>query len=103
MLPSPIKIPAAWFGGELAKKPDIWHYTLKDEEIHELISAARKFCASGEELGKINQQNFVLNKFALRLSALQEELKRKLNIKSNYNQKLEKNDTTVRPRRKRYR
>ncbi len=75
ILPSPINIPAAWFGGELAKQPDIWHYTLQDEEIHELISAASKFCASGEELGKINQQNFVLNKFALRLSALQEELK----------------------------
>ena len=75
MLPSPINIPAAWFGGELAKQPDLWRYTLQDDEIQELISAASKFCASGEELGKINQKNFVLNKFALRLSALQEELK----------------------------
>ena len=75
MLPGHIDIPAAWFGSELAKQPDIWHYTLQDEEIHELISAANKFCASGEELGKINKQNFVLNKFAHRLSAIQEELK----------------------------
>ena len=81
MLPSPINIPAAWFGGELANQPDIWRYTLQDEEIYELISAASKFCASGEELGKINQQNFVLNKFALRLLALQEELKTGIGFK----------------------
>ena len=53
MLPGHVDIPAAWFGSELAKQPDIWHYTLHDEEIHELISAASKFCASGEELWRI--------------------------------------------------
>jgi hypothetical protein len=71
MLPGHIDIPAAWFGSETAKRPDIWHCTLHDEEIHELISAASKFCASGVELWRINQQNFVLNKFAVRLSAIQ--------------------------------
>ena len=70
VLPSPINIPAAWFGGELAKQPDIWHYTLQDEEIHELISAASKFCASGEELWRINQQNFVFNNFELACNTL---------------------------------
>ncbi len=75
MLPSHIDIPAAWFGAELAKKSDVWHYTLQSEEIKELISAANKFCATGAELGKISPKNFVLNKFAPRLLALQEELK----------------------------
>ena len=75
MLPSPINIPSAWFGVEMAKKSDIWHYTLQNEDIQELISAANKFCASGEELGKIDPKNFVLDKFAPRLLALREELK----------------------------
>ena len=75
MLPSHIDIPAAWFGAELAKKSDVWHYTLQSEEIDELISAANKFCRTGVELGKISPKNFVLNKFAPRLLALQEELK----------------------------
>jgi len=74
VLPDHIKIPAAWFGEDLAQKPDIWHYTLKHEEIEELITAADKFCASGEELGKITPKNFVLEKFSLKLSELQKEL-----------------------------
>ena len=81
MLPEHINIPAAWFGAELASKSDIWHYKLQDEEIGELITAANKFCASGEELGKINPQNFVLNKFAVRLSELQEELRAGIGFK----------------------
>ena len=79
MLPSRIDIPAAWFGEELAKKPNIWHYTLQDEEIHELISAAIKFCASGEELGKINPKNFVLNKFDKSEREVIEEFKKLAN------------------------
>ena len=81
MLPEHINIPAAWFGADLANKSDIWHYKLQDEEIGELITAANKFCASGEELGKINPQNFVLDKFAVRLSELQEELKTGIGFK----------------------
>ena len=75
MLPDHIEIPAAWFGEDLANKSDVWHYTLLDEEIDELITAAYKFCASGEELGKITPENFVLGKFSLKLLELQEELR----------------------------
>ena len=67
MLPDHIEIPAAWFGGDLAKKSDIWHYTLQDAEVDELISAANKFCTSGEELGKITPKNFILRNFSLKL------------------------------------
>ena len=75
MLPDHIEIPAAWFGADLVNQSDIWHYTLQDEEIDELINAANKFCASGEELGKIAPENFVLEKFSFKLLELQEELR----------------------------
>ena len=52
MLPDQIDIPAAWFGADLVGKSEIWNYKLQDEEIDEIIAAANKFCASGEELGK---------------------------------------------------
>ena len=81
MLPGHINIPAAWFGADLKNKSDIWHYKLQDKEIGELITAAKRFCASGEELGKINPQNFVLDKFAVRLAELQEELRTGIGFK----------------------
>ena len=75
MLPNQIDIPAAWYGADLSSKSDAWHYTLQDEEINELITAANKFCASGKKLGKISPKSFVIDKFAVRLSELQEELR----------------------------
>ncbi len=81
MLPDQIEIPAAWFGADLVNKPDIWHYTLDDAEISDLITAANKFRASGEELGKITPQNFVLEKFAHRLFELQEQLRAGIGFK----------------------
>ena len=81
MLPRHIDIPAAWFGADLASKPDTWHHTLRDEEIDELIAAANEFSASGEELGKISPHNFVLDKFAFRLSELQDELRTGIGFK----------------------
>ena len=75
MLPGHIDIPAAWFGEDLVSKPNIWHYTLQDAEIDELITAANKFCASGEELGKITPKNFVLGIFSFKLFELQKENK----------------------------
>ena len=81
MLPDHIEIPAAWFGEDLAKKSDIWHYTLQDAEIDELITAANKFCNSGEELGKITPKNFILENLSLKLFELQEELKAGIGFK----------------------
>ena len=81
MLPDQIEIPAAWFGEDLVSKPNIWHYTLQDAEIDELITAANKFCALGEELGKITPKNFVLEKFSHKLFELQKELRTGIGFK----------------------
>ena len=81
MLPGHIDIPAAWFGEDLVGKPNIWHYTLQDAEIDELITAANKFRASGEELGKITPKNFVLEKFSHKLFKLQKELRTGIGFK----------------------
>ena len=53
MLPDQIEIPAAWFGEDLASKPNIWHYTLQDAEIDELITAANKFLPQEKNLGRL--------------------------------------------------
>ena len=53
MLPDHIEIPAAWFGGDLAKKSDIWHYTLQNAEVDELISAQINFASQEKSLGRL--------------------------------------------------
>ena len=56
MLPEHINIPAAWFGADLANKSDIWHYKLQDEEIGELIIAAKKFVHLEKNWGKLTHK-----------------------------------------------
>ena len=80
-LPDHIDIAAAWYGKDLADKPKLWQHQLKDNEISELIKAAKKFQSSGEELGDISPKNFVLGEFADSLTELQKELRSGIGFK----------------------
>ncbi len=73
-VPERIDIPAAWLGSELARTPDVWHSRLTAADIGELQDAAKSFLNSGENVGELTKDKFVLPTLEPRLSELKQTL-----------------------------
>lgn len=73
--PSHIDITAAWYGADLAARPDLWVYDLSAADIAALEAAAHSFRQTGMPLGTINKQTFPLDGFAVFLAEMQSDLR----------------------------
>lgn len=73
-VPELIDIPAAWLGSELTKTPEFWHSALSSDEVGELHDAASTFLNSGQDIGALNRDNFVLPTLGARFYELQQTL-----------------------------
>ncbi len=72
-LPPPIDSPAAWFGPQISNKTD-WQLLLKDEEIRELETAAKRCLDLSSDLSAIKRSNFLLPTLSTKLGLLHERL-----------------------------
>ncbi|NBW05823.1 MAG: TauD/TfdA family dioxygenase, partial [Alphaproteobacteria bacterium] len=73
-VPDHIDIKAAWYGPDLAARPDLWVYDLSAADIAALEAAAHSFRQTGMPLGTISKQTFPLDGFADFLAEMQSEL-----------------------------
>ncbi|MEX0583571.1 MAG: TauD/TfdA family dioxygenase, partial [Sneathiella sp.] len=72
--PPMIETPSAWYGQEMARKPDIWLTYLSSDEVSELETAAENFLSGDLDLGMISQDNFPLPLLKARLASLRDKL-----------------------------
>ena len=70
----PIDGPASWLGRDMAENPNRWLYTLTDDEISELETAARSYLSLGKDIGEITASQFPLPSFSKHLSELRSKL-----------------------------
>ena len=68
----PIGGPAAWRGGDMARTPEKWLFTLAPEELEEVDRAVQRVQESGLALGDITPASFRLAQLGARLTALLE-------------------------------
>ncbi|MEK9718834.1 MAG: TauD/TfdA family dioxygenase, partial [Candidatus Puniceispirillum sp.] len=73
--PSHIDITAAWYGADLATRPELWVYDLSVADIAALEAAAHSFRQTGMPLGTINKKTFPLDGFAVFLAKMQSDLR----------------------------
>jgi len=73
-LPEKLSGPSAWLGQELAKKSDFWLYTLQDEDIADLESAAAYFQSLQLDIGVIDQRSFPLKTFHVHIQSLRTKI-----------------------------
>ena len=73
-LPVSFDGPAAWTGPEMVRNEDRWRVRLSDDDIADLEAAARHFQSLGRDIGEITAEDFPLDRFAGRISALKRAL-----------------------------
>lgn len=73
-LPEKLESPSAWLGVDMAQHPERWLYTLSDQDIDDLETAAVRFLASGLDIGQINKEAFPLSTFKRQIAVLQESM-----------------------------
>jgi hypothetical protein len=72
--PKKIENPAAWYGPDLARKPDDWIYTLSEEDLQCMDRALKQFASSGLTMGEISRATFPLGEFGDRLDRVLQAL-----------------------------
>src|SRR5262245_53202933 len=66
--------PSAWIGLEMARRPEIWTYTLSRNELAELEVARATVTAQGMDIAGIGRNDFVLPTLGAHLDAMRKEL-----------------------------
>ncbi|MSP02363.1 MAG: TauD/TfdA family dioxygenase [Acetobacteraceae bacterium] len=64
--------PSAWIGADLAKRPEVWTYTLSEAEIAEIATATE--ACRGRDIAAIRREDFPLPKFGVVLDRLRDEV-----------------------------
>jgi alpha-ketoglutarate-dependent taurine dioxygenase len=67
---------SAWLGIDMASQQDRWLYTLTDQDIHDLETAAQAYLSLNEDIGEISKASFPLTVFNKHLEKLKEKLLR---------------------------
>ena len=62
--------PSAWKGIDLRQQPEKWIYRLSKDEIAEIEAATDAAMATGKTMADITKEDFVLPRFAKRLTAI---------------------------------
>ena len=73
-LPERLTGPAAWLGADMQQRRDEWLFELSAADVEDLEQAARRFLASGRDLGAITQADFPLEHFHAHLRGLGNKL-----------------------------
>ncbi len=66
--------PSAWVGADLSGQPGRWFYTLTDEDIADLETAAARYFSLGRDIGEITARDFPLPHFGAHLASLKSKL-----------------------------
>jgi len=65
---------SVWYGPEMESRKEDWIIQLSGSEIMDLEAASEKFIAEGTPLGLMDQAQFVLPTFGLKIKSLREKL-----------------------------
>lgn len=73
-LPCAFTGPSAWLGADLDKRQNLWLYTLTEENVKDLETAATHFQSLGKDVAAITKETFPLKTFDAHLERLKQQL-----------------------------